>query len=57
LEGGGGGGGAGPFGYVFYVDVAANLADEAPQNALRHLQEIAPFMRVLGCYPVSDAAE
>ena len=47
----------GPFGYVFYVDVAANLADEAPQNALRHLQEIAPFMRVLGCYPVSDAAE
>ena len=48
---------AGPFGYVFYVDVAANLADEAPQNALRHLQEIAPFMRVLGCYPVADAAE
>ena len=47
----------GPFGDVFYVDVAANLAEEAPQNALRHLQEIAPFMRVLGCYPVSDAAE
>ena len=47
----------GPFGYVFYVDVAANLAEEAPQNALRHLQEIAPFMRVLGCYPVADAAE
>ena len=47
----------GPFCYVFYVDVAANLAEEAPQNALRHLQEIAPFMRVLGCYPVADAAE
>jgi arogenate/prephenate dehydratase len=45
-------GGGAQFGYVFYVDAVASLADAAAQNALRHLQEIAPFVRVLGCYPV-----
>eukprot|EP00884_Botryococcus_braunii_P016598 jgi/Botrbrau1/3621/Bobra.0204s0015.1 len=38
--------------HLFYLDFVGNLADEKPQNALRHLQEIAPFMRVLGCYPM-----
>jgi arogenate/prephenate dehydratase len=37
--------------YLFYVDVYGSLADEACQNALKHLQEIAPFLRVLGSYP------
>jgi len=38
--------------YLFYVDFVGSLADEDSQNALRHLQEIAPFMRVLGSYPM-----
>lgn len=37
--------------YIFYLDFAASLADESAQNALRHLSEIAPFLRVLGSYP------
>ena len=39
------------FNYLFYVDFRGCLADEAAQNALRHLQEFAPFLRVLGSYP------
>ena len=40
------------FNYLFHVDFVANLAEERAQHALRHLQEMAPFMRVLGCYPM-----
>jgi arogenate/prephenate dehydratase len=54
-EAGGGGGAPRGFNYLFYVDFAGSLADPACQNALRHLQEIAPFLRVLGSYP-RDAA-
>lgn len=51
-EGGGGNGsGSRAFNYLFYVDFAGSLADPQSQNALRHLQEIAPFLRVLGSYP------
>jgi len=50
-------GGGAQFGYLFYVDALANLADAPAQAALRHLQEIAPFMRVLGCYPVDGGEE
>ena len=39
------------FRYLFYVDFVGNLADDVAQNALRHLQEVTEFMRVLGCYP------
>ena len=39
------------FNYLFYVDFIGTLESEACQNALRHLQEICPFMRVLGSYP------
>lgn len=41
------------FSYLFYVDLAASTADVNTQNALRHLQEMAPFMRVLGCYQMA----
>jgi len=40
------------FNYLFYVDFVGTLADVRCQNALRHLQELAPFMRVLGTYPM-----
>jgi arogenate/prephenate dehydratase len=37
--------------HLFYVDVLGSLADENCQHALKHLQESAPFLRVLGSYP------
>lgn len=37
--------------YLFYVDVLGALADKNVQNALGHLQEFAPFVRVFGSYP------
>lgn len=37
--------------YVFYVDFVARTDEDVARNALRHLGEIAPFLRVLGCYP------
>lgn len=39
--------------YLFYLDFVASLAEDRAQNALRHLEEIATFMRVLGSYPRS----
>ena len=39
------------FKYLLYVDFMGNLADDVCQNALRHLEEVTEFMRVLGCYP------
>lgn len=41
------------FDYIFYVDFLAPMSTARAQNALRHLQEFAPYMRVLGSYPVS----
>ncbi|GJP33318.1 hypothetical protein CLOM_g17863 [Closterium sp. NIES-68] len=40
------------FDYLFYVDFQASLAEPRVQNAMRHLQEMAPFLRVLGSYPM-----
>jgi len=42
---------AASFEYTFYVDLLAHTSDGKVQNALRHLGEIAPFARVLGCFP------
>jgi arogenate/prephenate dehydratase len=39
------------FNYLFYVDFIGSLNEVKCQNALRHLQEFAPFVRVLGSYP------
>jgi len=36
---------------LFYIDIVGTLADEGVNNALRHLKEFAPFLRVLGSYP------
>lgn len=40
------------FDYLFYVDFEASMASENAQNALRHLEEFAKFLRVLGSYPM-----
>lgn len=42
------------FSYLFYVDLLASTADVNTQNALRHLQEMAPFLRVLGCFQTAN---
>jgi prephenate dehydratase len=39
-----------PWEYVFYVDYMRGR-DEAARNALRHLAEVAEFVKVLGVYP------
>ncbi|KXZ52182.1 hypothetical protein GPECTOR_10g811 [Gonium pectorale] len=40
------------FNYLFYVDFVGSLMEVRCQNALRHLQETSPFLRVLGSYPM-----
>jgi len=44
-----------PWEYVFFVDILRG-DDEAARNALRHLEEIAEFVKVLGIYPASKSA-
>ncbi len=41
-----------PWEYVFFVDILCG-DDEAARNALRHLSEIAEFVKVLGVYPAA----
>lgn len=43
-----------PWEYVFYVDFLRG-DDEPAQNALRHLGEVAEFVKVLGIYPVASS--
>jgi prephenate dehydratase len=43
-----------PWEYLFYLDFLGHVEDPASRNALRHLQEVADFLRVLGCYPRGD---
>ncbi len=40
-----------PWEYLFYVDFLGRADTPNAQNALRHLGELADFLRVLGCYP------
>jgi prephenate dehydratase len=40
-----------PWEYLFYVDLLASVEDVKTKNALRHLAEVADFLKVLGCYP------
>jgi prephenate dehydratase len=40
--------------YLFYLDFLGHVDDQVVRNALRHLDELSEFVRVLGCYPRSD---
>ncbi len=40
-----------PWEYLFYVDLLGREDEVRVQNALRHLAELADFLRVLGSYP------
>jgi len=40
-----------PWEYLFYVDLLGREDEPRVQNALRHLAELAQFLRVLGSYP------
>ena len=44
-----------PWEYVFYVDFLRG-DDEPARNALRHLEEVADFVKVLGIYPAARVA-
>lgn len=43
-----------PWEYLFYLDFLAREDEPRVQNALRHLAEVADFLRVLGSYPKGD---
>jgi prephenate dehydratase len=40
-----------PWQYVFYVDFAGAVQEEASRRALDHLREMTTFVRVFGSYP------
>jgi len=40
-----------PWEYLFYLDFLGRLDDPRVRHAMGHLQELADFLRVLGCYP------
>jgi prephenate dehydratase len=40
-----------PWEYLFYVDFLGRADTPNARNALRHMEELADFLRVLGCYP------
>ncbi|MFQ5857706.1 MAG: prephenate dehydratase [Anaerolineae bacterium] len=37
--------------YLFYLDFAGSTAEERCHNAIKHLEEIATYLRILGSYP------
>ena len=41
---------------MFYLDLLGRTDEVRVQKALGHLEELADFLRVLGCYPKGDGA-
>jgi prephenate dehydratase len=46
-----------PWEYLFYIDYIGHVSDYVSQRSMEHLQESAPFMRVLGSYPRHQITE
>lgn len=42
---------------MFYLDIEGNISEETVNSVLDSLNEICPFMKVLGCYPSDDLPE
>ena len=40
-----------PWEYLFYIDFIGNVREDVSTRAIAHLQELAPFLRILGSYP------
>ena len=40
-----------PYEYLFYLDFIGHVDHPNSRNALHNLEEVADFLRVLGCYP------
>ena len=40
-----------PWEYLFYIDFIGNAQDQVCTRAIAHLEELAPFLRILGSYP------
>jgi len=45
-----------PWEYVFFADILRG-DDEAARNALRHLGEVAEFVKILGIYPAAQSGK
>jgi len=43
-----------PWEYLFYLDFFGNMEEEKCRNAIRHLEEIAEFIKILGSYPSAN---
>jgi len=43
-----------PWEYLFFLDFAGDMAEDRIKNALRHLREIASFIKILGSYPAAE---
>ncbi len=39
-----------PFEYYFYLDFRGSINEKQSKNAINNLKEIAPFLKILGCY-------
>ena len=46
-----------PWEYIFYLDFEGSMEDEKCQKAIGHLEEIAPFLRILGSYPKGEEVD
>ena len=40
-----------PWEYLFYLDLKSDVRSRECLNALRHLHELAPYLKILGSYP------
>ena len=44
-----------PFSYLFYLSFAKSMQEQGSINAIRHLEEITDFVKILGSYPSGQA--